>query len=452
MSLIWFRGDLRLLDNTAFEKAQRLGEPLLAVFIHTPQQWRKHDVAEQRIAFIKRNVALLKQSLVARKIEFIEYSVDSFDEVPEVLLALLLSRQINTVFANREYGVYEINRDKSCAELFREHGIVFRLPHDQAIVAPGKVLTKSGTPYTVFTPFYKTWLRHLPQAVAVNAPEPYIDQDQHWPAGEYEAMRRLVNFIESRISGYQLERDIPSLDATSGLSAWLAAGVISPRVCLQLAADANQGIASGGNEGIHTWIKELAWRDFYIHILFHFPRVSMGKPFKRNTDAITWRNSEADFIAWCNGSTGIPIIDAAMRQLVQTGWMHNRLRMVAAMFLSKHLLIDWRKGEAFFMKHLVDGHLASNNGGWQWAASTGTDTVPYFRVFSPVRQSERFDPEGLFIKRFLPELSEVPAKEIHDLKPMSRRMYAPDYPEPIVDLALGRDRAIDTFKQLKKEE
>ena len=184
-------------------------------------------------------------------------------------------------------------------------------------------------------------------------------------------------------------RDFPAIDGTSSLSAELACGVISPRQCLNAALDANSGMIDAENTGATTWISELAWRDFYIHILDSFPRVSKGRAFKPETEFLQWRNAPEDLAAWCEGRTGIPIVDAAMRQLINTGWMHNRLRMIVAMFLSKHLLIDWRLGEQFFMQHLIDGHLASNNGGWQWAASTGTDAVPYFRIFNPVTQSQR---------------------------------------------------------------
>lgn len=269
-----------------------------------------------------------------------------------------------------------------------------------------------------------------------------------WEIGEVVAIKKLNEFCRERIEDYKGQRDIPALDSTSYLSPWLAAGVISPRQCLDAALNANKGRLSGGLEGIDTWISELIWRDFYIHILDSFPKVSKNRPFKLKTENIRWRNIDDDFSAWCDGRTGIPIVDAGMRQLRQKGWMHNRLRMIVAMFLSKQLLIDWRRGERYFMQHLIDGHLASNNGGWQWAASTGTDAVPYFRIFNPVTQSQRFDPDGHFIKRYIPELVAITGKDIHLPTPSVRAALAPNYPAPIVDLKLGRERALSTFAAL----
>ena len=212
----------------------------------------------------------------------------------------------------------------------------------------------------------------------------------------------------------------------------------------------NDGMIDGVNPGATTWISELVWRDFYNHVLVGFPRVSKHQPFNLKTDSIPWRTSEKDFEAWKNGQTGYPIVDAGMRQLNETGWMHNRLRMVTAMFLTKHLLIDWRMGEKYFMQKLIDGDLAANNGGWQWSASTGTDSVPYFRIFNPFSQSKRFDPEGSFIKRLCPELKEVPAKSLHDAGKLSKSIdeLKIEYPGYIVDYQLGRERALKAFKKI----
>ena len=223
---------------------------------------------------------------------------------------------------------------------------------------------------------------------------------------------------------------------------YLANGVLSGRQCL---IAAKQSGLSG--EGVETWINEIAWRDFYIHILYHYPRVSMGRAFKEETEALAWNTPGEHFEAWKEGRTGIPIVDAAMRQLKATGWMHNRLRMITAMFLTKNLFIDWRLGEAWFMQNLVDGFLASNNGGWQWSASTGTDAAPYFRVFNPVTQSERFDPEGEFIRNWVPELAKLDNKRIHD--PSKGGVIPKGYPRPIVDLKESRKEAIARFQALK---
>jgi deoxyribodipyrimidine photo-lyase len=333
---------------------------------------------------------------------------------------------------------------------------------------PPGLLTQTGKPYTVFTPFKKRWMENWrsqrPNLQPTpkprkHSPFPNVEpvpvtaetvQDELWPAGEAVAMQRLQSFCDERIADYKRDRDRPALEGTSMISPWLAAGVLSARSCLHQALGVNRGRLSGGQEGIDCWITELIWRDFYLHILDCFPLVSKNRAFKRETEAVAWRHSERDFSAWCEGRTGIPIVDAAMRQLRETGWMHNRLRMVVAMFLSKQLLLDWRLGERFFMQHLVDGHLASNNGGWQWAASTGTDAAPYFRIFNPVTQSQRFDPNGDFIRRYVPELAAVEGKDIHLPAPLVREGLAPDYPPPIVDLKFGRERAIEAFGAAKK--
>jgi len=448
MNCVWFRNDLRLLDNTAWDRADTLGGVQLALYIDTPEQDKRHDVAPIKRDFKQRCVESLKQAVEAQGIAFYELSVDTYDAVPPALLEFAESFGVTQFIANREYALNEEARDKACAELLRAHDITLRLPHDQAILPPGSVLTQQGKPYTVFTPFYRNWAQQLQQY-----PEVPGDQsadgisDEPWPAGEAGAWQVLQRFCEARVSPYKAQRDFPAVEGTSQISPYLALGVISPRVCVQMAINAGGGTLAF-DEGVETWVKELAWRDFYIHILHFFPRVSRHKAFKEDTEQLAWRDSEADFTAWCEGRTGIPIVDAAMRQLNQTGWMHNRLRMITAMFLTKHLLIDWRKGEQYFMSRLIDGHLASNNGGWQWAASTGTDAAPYFRIFNPIRQSEKFDKDGEFIRRYVPELAKLQGKPIHGPTDAQRRAFAPDYPAPIVDLDEGRKRALAAFKAL----
>jgi deoxyribodipyrimidine photo-lyase len=271
-----------------------------------------------------------------------------------------------------------------------------------------------------------------------------------WPPGESEAAKRLERFTRNRLPRYHLDRDRPDLAGTSTLSPYLTIGAISIRQCLHAAADANNGRIAPRSEkppdGPSTWTSELLWREFYKHLLAAFPRLCMNRPFKRATDRLPWRDDPAALDAWERGRTGYPIVDAGMRQLAQTGWMHNRLRMVTAMFLTKDLLIDWRRGERHFMRTLVDGDLAQNNGGWQWSASTGTDSVPYFRVFNPAGQSRKFDPRGAFIRAFIPELAHVDSRAIHDPPPRTRAACA--YPAAIVDHAQARRRALDAFANL----
>jgi deoxyribodipyrimidine photo-lyase len=269
-----------------------------------------------------------------------------------------------------------------------------------------------------------------------------------WPAGEAEARSRLDTFADTRIDAYKSERDFPAKPGTSQLSAYLAAGVISPRQCLHAALQSNQGEFESGKVGAVTWINELLWREFYKHILVGYPRVSRHRAFRPETEALAWRDAPEELAAWQEARTGLPIIDAAMRQLLETGWMHNRLRMVVAMFLTKNLLIDWREGERFFMRHLIDGDLAANNGGWQWSSSTGTDSAPYFRIFNPLSQSEKFDSEGLFIKHWLPKLTGLNKKELHNPADLDGLFGVADYPAPIVDLSASRVRALAAFKNL----
>ncbi len=466
--LVWFRQDLRVADNTALHRAcEDSGASVIGVFIATPQQWLEHDMAPIRQRFMLRNVEQLQRALGDLNIPLLYRETEDFSGVPGVLQELIKEYAIDAIYANREYGWNEKQRDQAVLEQVTTSGCTVQFFHDQPMLPPG-LATQTGKPYTVYTPFKKRWMENwraqrpglqpaparrerAATAIADPVPVPAGEVvDKLWPAGEAAALQRLRNFCDERIEDYKRDRDMPGLNGTSIISPWLAAGVLSPRRCLHEAMSANSGRLSGGQEGIDCWISELIWRDFYIHILDCFPVVSINRAFKRETEAVAWRDDEHDFAAWCNGRTGIPIVDAAMRQLLATGWMHNRLRMVVAMFLSKQLLLDWRLGERFFMQHLVDGHLASNNGGWQWAASTGTDAAPYFRIFNPVTQSQRFDPNGDFIRRYVPELAAVDGKDIHLPAPLVRAGLAPDYPAPIVDLKFGRQRAIDAFAAAKE--
>ncbi len=458
--LVWFRSDLRASDNTALSAACRdPAAEVIAVFVATPGQWRAHGMAPVRERFIGRNLPLLSARLAGLGIPLLWRAAEDFAALPALLAELCAQQRIAAVFANREYGVNEQSRDAQVAAGLAAQGVGFVLSHDFTILPPG-LRTQSGTPYTVFTPYQRAWQRHwqaaptgvLPQPKPRPLPfapdalplPPVAAADALWPAGEDAALSRLQRFIDSRVADYHRLRDRPDLDGTSALSPYLATGVLSARQCLEAALVANRGRLDGGSAGISSWISELVWRDFYTHILASFPRVSRGRAFREHTERLRWRDDEAGFAAWCAGRTGIPLVDAAMRQLTHSGWMHNRLRMVTAMFLAKNLLIDWRRGEQFFMQQLVDGDLAANNGGWQWAASTGTDAVPYFRVFNPLAQSRKCDPQGDFIRRWLPELAGLGAPDIHC--PPDAVRAARGYPLPIVDLTASRARAIAAFR------
>jgi deoxyribodipyrimidine photo-lyase len=344
--------------------------------------------------------------------------------------------------------------------------------HGGTLLIPGTVKTGADAYYRVFTPFAKACrekLRTAPYRLAPSVKKQSVtglpasddlpkalmvllsvipEGLQHaWPATPAAALERLDQFAQTRMAQYQPDRDFPAIPGTSVLSPYLAAGLVSAGQCLHAALVQNQGESDTGQRGIVVWINELLWREFYQHLLFGYPALSMHQPMRVETNAVVWRDAPEDFDAWAKGRTGVPIVDAAMRQLLATGWMHNRLRMVVAMFLTKNLLIDWRLGEAFFMQHLIDGELAANNGGWQWSASTGADSAPYFRVFNPISQSEKFDPQGAFIKHWVPELSTLGGKEIHNPSPVARK--ALNYPEQIVNLQSSRVRAIEAFKSLR---
>uniref|UniRef100_A0A914YFD0 Cryptochrome-1 n=1 Tax=Panagrolaimus superbus TaxID=310955 RepID=A0A914YFD0_9BILA len=273
-----------------------------------------------------------------------------------------------------------------------------------------------------------------------------------WSKSEEEIIKMADNFIELKGDNYKKTRDFPYLsDGTSRLSPYLAIGSISAKYLMVKARAANNNKLSSGSEGITTYINELCWRDFYRNILVAFPHVSKNRPFKRETEKLEWNESPENFDRWCNGKTGFPIVDAAMMQMNTTGWMHNRLRMITAMFLTKDLLINWRMGESYFMSKLIDGDLAANNGGWQWSASTGTDSQPYFRIFNPLLQSQKFDPDGTFIRKWIPELSNIKDKKIiHEpSKHLSAKEFSKlSYPKPICDHAASRIKTIAAFKKL----
>ncbi|MCO5787100.1 deoxyribodipyrimidine photo-lyase [Pseudomonas sp. G11-1] len=468
MQLIWFRNDLRVHDNTALTAALEQG-PTIALFLLSPAQWQAHDDAPAKVDFRLRNLQALAAELQQLKVPLLIRTADHWASAPEVLAQLCGQYRIEQVHANEEYGVDEAARDEAVARRLAEQGTGFRACLDQLLFRPGTLLTRSGGYFKVFSQFRKACLQQLRLAPPRCLPRPQsqpaltIDSDPLptsvagyaladeslralWPAGEAVARQRLELFAEDHLHDYAERRDLPAEPGTSQLSPYLTTGVLSPRQCLHAALMSNQGEFDSGNVGVTTWVDELLWREFYKHILVGFPRVSRHRAFRPHTEAVPWRDAPDELMAWQQGRTGFPLIDAAMRQLLATGWMHNRLRMVVAMFLSKNLLIDWREGERYFMRHLIDGDLAANNGGWQWSASTGTDAVPWFRLFNPITQSQRFDPQGRFIKYWLPELRELDRRDIHDPSPFSRRMC--DYPAPIIDLADSRARALAAFRNL----
>lgn len=470
--LVWLRADLRATDNTALALAATNPRTEVAcVYAITPGQWQQHDVAGIRIEFELRTLRELSQQLEHLNIPLLIIQTPDFATLPRKLADLCRTHSITAVHCNKQYEVNELDRDAKVKATLESNGVSFHAHDDQCIIPPGRVLTGDGRFYSVFTPFKRNWLAQIESQglsirpaprkrpsrfiesssipASVNGFVSHINEatiNDWWPAGESAAQARLRHFVANGLRFYDQRRDFPELthdDGVSRLSPYLAVGAISARQCLNAAMTYRH--QHGSTKGAEQWISELGWRDFYKHVMVGWPHVCKHRPFRLETSHIPWRHDEGDFQRWCEGRTGFPLVDAAMRQLQQTGWMHNRLRMVVAMFLTKDLFIDWRWGERFFMQHLIDGDLSANNGGWQWSASTGNDAAPYFRIFNPVLQSERFDPKGNFIREYVPELRHIHDKSIHQ---PGVSLFS-EYPAPMVERRIVKDRVLSHFRDLK---
>lgn len=470
--LVWLRQDLRTFDHSALHHAMQAG-PTLAVVVLSAQQWRLHQDAQIKIDFYLRQLQQLQTQLQALNVPLLVLQMNTWQDIAQAMLQLCQTYAIEKLYANHEVGWNERERDQQVQQQLQAHSIAVEFFHDRTLFPLASIRNQNNQPYQVFSAFKKQCYARLSHALAPCYPVPSPqtpltldlalelndlpsltelgfteirpEQQALWPVGEDAALERLDSFIADQVEYYQHERDYPDLNGTSQLSAYLNTGIISIRTCVQALFRAQYGNFHFDNQGQQTWLDELLWREFYQHILFDFPQVSKHLPFKDNARNLPWRDAPEDLAAWQQGQTGIPIVDAGMRQMHATGWMHNRVRMIVAMFLSKNLLIDWRIGEAWFMQHLIDGDLAANNGGWQWCASTGTDAVPYFRIFNPISQSQKFDPKGAYIRRWVPELAHLNDQDIHDpyAKYPTRKL---DYPKPIVDLKQSRLRALAAFK------
>lgn len=463
--LMWFRSDLRVYDNPALFEAMSAG-PTLAVYVITEGQWQLHGMSPAKRSLILRQLKFLNKELQKLNVPLLVLACETFKQLPGELEKLLERFNIDSLFFNHEYEVNEQACANKVQSLFQELGVSVRAFHDACLIKPGTIRNKQGEPYKVFSAFKRAvfevfhskaraiynrpGMQHRLQissdTSALNKVEPVLAE--RWPAGEDEAHDRLNQFMDRAIKQYKQQRDFPAADATSEISPYLAVGALSTTQCMQAALSLNKGSLAEGNPGIACWINEIIWREFYRHLLVDFPDVCRHKAFKPETEHLPWKQDDTLFAAWKAGQTGYPLVDAAMRQLNETAWMHNRLRMVTAMFLTKHLFIDWRLGEAYFMSKLVDGDLASNNGGWQWSASTGVDAVPYFRIFNPVTQSQRFDPEGEFIRQYVPELRHLDNKSIH--MPTEKQAKAAGYPLPIVEHARAVAQTKYWFKSLSE--
>ena len=461
ISLWWLRRDLRLADNPALQAALKLGA-VIPVFILDPHLLAR--TPERRQQFLLEGLAELDRELRRRGSALVVRRGR-----PEIeLLNLLLQTGAAAIFAEEDYTPYARRRDAKIAE-----GLPLTLVHGQTVHHPAAVLKPDGRPYTVFTPFSKTWKALLPfRLEPLPAPEYFppinlpasvfeadlpsafllpksVAQSAFFPAGAAEAQNRLAYFVEAKISQYADQRNRLDLEGTSALSPYLRFGMLSPRQAVSAALAAPTASRERGETeaGAATWLNELIWREFYISILYHFPRVA-SRTFNPALQNIPWREDSADFQAWQAGRTGMPVVDAAMRQLKATGWMHNRARMIVASFLVKDLLINWQWGERWFMDNLLDGDPAANNGGWQWVAGTGTDAAPYFRIFNPILQGQKFDPEGVYLRQWLSELADLPTAAIH--APWEKGFAVPGYPsKPIVDREQVKARTLAAYSQAK---
>ena len=472
--LVWLRNDLRLEDNPALAAAAASGEPLAALYIATPATWQRHLLAPRKADLLRRRLQALRQELAAVGIPLYVRSCRWFSDTPAVIGPLMAELGATTLHMNREWLLDEQRRDSRVERQLQAAGLRVYSHHDGLFLPPGSVCTASGEMFKVYTPFRRAVLRQLlsqgipplsatpkaqamavagDDAAAIDAAFAAVPQQ---PSAAFAASRsalwqQLSAFLDGPLADYALNRDRPALNATSQLSAAFSIGAIGMAETLNALLLRCPEVLESQQGGAFSWLNELIWREFYRHLCALQPSLVMEKAFKPETEQLAWRQADDDFAAWCSGQTGFPIIDAAMQQLLATGWMHNRLRMVVASFLSKHLLIDWRRGAHFFMQQLVDGDFAANNGGWQWAASTGCDAAPYFRIFNPITQSQRFDADGAFIRHWLPQLNTLNDKQIHDPHGVvSAQAEQLGYPRPIVDLGQGRARALAAFSALSE--
>lgn len=469
--LVWLRNDLRINDNYALHAACRNGKAsVMALYIATPKQWQQHDVAPKQAAFIYQSLQQLQQSLAERGIPLHYHQCDDFAASVDYLSEFCQQHQVDSLFYNYQYPLNERERDAAAERVLNQLDIACQGFDDSLLLPPGSVQSGSNGMYKVFTPFSRAFVRRLQQELPECVPAPTaregtlpekmsplepFDYPQEafdhslFAPGEKGALARLREFCKQPVSDYHSGRDFPSLDATSRLSVYLATGVLSPRQCLHRLLREHPDALNNGKTFI--WLNELIWREFYSHLIVAWPSLCKHQPFIAWTKKVEWQDNEALFYAWQKGQTGYPIVDAAMRQMNKLGWMHNRLRMITASFLVKDLLVDWRKGERYFITQLLDGEYAANNGGWQWAASTGTDSAPYFRIFNPTTQGERFDKEGAFIRRWLPELNEVPDSDIHAPHQWAQKNQKTlDYPLPIVEHKEARKKTLEAFEAARK--
>jgi deoxyribodipyrimidine photo-lyase len=461
-AIAWFRRDLRVHDNPALMAAIASADRVIPVFVLDERLIGGRWPAPNRLWFMRESLVALAAALAERGAALRVLR----GRPEEVIPAFAGEAGANDVFLARDATPYGLRRDRVAAERLAAAGVRLHAKRGLYVHEPDEVLTRGGRPYTVFTPFRRAWdalgrrsvlpppdrIPGPPGAVADAVPflgVPTADPALVPAPGEAAARARLAAWLDARVEGYAGDRNRMDLAGTSRLSQDLRWGLLSPVEVVDR--------AGGPGEGRRVFVSEIAWREFYAHVLWHHPRV-LREPFQPAFAGLPWRDDPGAFEAWREGRTGYPVVDAALRELRATGFVHNRARMLAASFLTRHLLVDYRLGEAEFMRHLVDGDVASNNGGWQWTAGTGTDAQPWFRVFNPVLQGRRFDPDGTYVRRWVPELAGIPGPDVHEpwalppevLERAGVRLGV-DYPRPIVDLAAARERALAVFAATKAD-
>jgi len=453
----WFRNDLRLRDNTALAAVARRAQAVLPVFVLDERLLRAAGAARGR--FLLDCLGRLSSELAASGVPLVVRRGEPAAEIAK----LLHETRAELLAFNADESPYARARDARVTAAAGRAGAEVLVAKDRVVFDADEIRSSGGGAYVVYTPYRKVWHERLREGVVPERKPrlaPFPDPPPSLPlpeagalgfgagdlelpkGGEAAARRRLARFLAGPARDYAEARERPARDGTSRLSPYLRFGALSARTCVAAALEAAREEPAAA-KGLYKWIDQLAWRDFYHAILREHPHV-LRRNQRRELDALRWEQDDAGFAAWCEGRTGFPIVDAGMRQLARTGWMHNRVRMIVASFLTKDLLVDWRRGERFFFRSLVDGDPANNAGGWQWAASTGTDAQPWFRIFNPTSQGRRFDPDGAYVKRFVPELSRLDPDRIHT--PWQAPHEAPDYPAPMVDHAERRQIALARFE------
>ncbi|XBC42582.1 MAG: deoxyribodipyrimidine photo-lyase [Buchnera aphidicola (Kaburagia rhusicola ensigallis)] len=471
INLVWFRSDLRVRYNPALYFACKNNESIvLALFISSMKQWKLNLFSSKKISLIYKNVISLRKEL--RKLNIILYYYESttFSKSINYLVRFCKKNKVNNLYYNYEYEFFHQKRDIMAMKILKNNSIFSYGFHGSTLIQPGIITNKTGNMYKKYSFFKKKCIQILAtkqlnyifkikkRKKIVNHSNYKIPSfrfslekfnEQLFPIGEKKVIKKLKLFLKNKLNNYNSDHNSISLNSTSMISAHLSIGVISPLQCLLLLFKYRFNVHKYSVEKC-LWINELIWREFFKHLLYFYPLLYKETILCNWEKNITWKNNKKHFNAWKIGKTGFPIVDAGMRQLNQIGWIHNRLRMITSSFLVKNLLINWKKGEKYFMSQLIDGDVALNNGGWQWISSVGSDSVPYFRIFNPILQSKKFDPKGVFIKKYVPELKKISSVSIHDPNLWHEKVKKEiNYPQPIIDFSHSRRETLTIFRRAK---